>query len=153
MQIESVAIKDVRLPQEIMNQMFEKTMVISQNAQQTMYHENQMQLTRMNEEIQTMLQTFQEEKDAELASGAKTVNAEQVKLDDAKAQATKAEANIREETSVKIQSIRAESNLEVQRVKDSMVRIVTHIAGYCFLISSTLTYFRLYFLECCSDKD
>ena len=120
----------MRLPQDIMNQMFEKTMVISQNAQQTMYHENQMQLTRMNEEVQTMLQTFQEEKDAELAAGAKTVNAEQVKLDDTKAEATKVEANIREETSVKIQNIRAESNLEVQRVKDSMVSVSIIIHRY-----------------------
>ena len=58
--------------------MFEKTMVISQNAQQAMYHENQMQLTRMNEEMQTLHQRFREEKEAEVAAGAKTRNAEQV---------------------------------------------------------------------------
>lgn len=119
-EIESVAIKDVSLPRDITKQMFEKTMIVSRNAQQTMYHENQVQLTRMNEEVQTMLQTFLEEREAEEAAGAKAVNTEQVKLADAKADATKVEASIREETKVRIQNIKAESDLEVQRVNDSM---------------------------------
>lgn len=118
--IESVSIKDVRLPDDITKQMFEKTMVISQNAQQTMFHANQLQNNRMEQEIETLKQTFQEEREAEISAGAKIANAEQVKLDDAKAQATKAEAIIREETSAKLQNIRAESGLECQRVLDSM---------------------------------
>jgi len=123
-EIESVSIKDVSLPRDITKQMFEKTMIVSRNAQQTMYHENQVQLTRMNEEVQTMLQTFLEEREAEEAAGAKAVNTEQVKLADAKADATKVEAIIREETKVRIQNIKAESDLEVQRVNDSMVSLV-----------------------------
>jgi len=123
-EIESVAIKDVSLPRDITKQMFEKTMIVSRNAQQTMYHENQVQLTRMNEEVQTMLQTFLEEREAEEAAGAKAVNTEQVKLADAKADATKVEASIREETKVRIQNIKAESDLEVQRVNDSMVSLI-----------------------------
>lgn len=131
--IESVAIKDVRLPQDITKQMFEKTMVISQNAQQTMFHANQLQNNRMEQEIETLEQTFKEEREAEISAGAKISNAEQVKLDDAKAQATKSEANIREDTNAKLLNIRAESGLEVQRVLDSMVRFrVCVCVGPCF---------------------
>ena len=60
--IESVAIKDVTLPTHITQQMFEKTMVISQNAQQAMNQENQMQLTHMDEERQLLHQRFREKR-------------------------------------------------------------------------------------------
>eukprot|EP00565_Helicotheca_tamesis_P007691 CAMPEP_0185735542 /NCGR_PEP_ID=MMETSP1171-20130828/25530_1 /TAXON_ID=374046 /ORGANISM="Helicotheca tamensis, Strain CCMP826" /LENGTH=495 /DNA_ID=CAMNT_0028405887 /DNA_START=1 /DNA_END=1488 /DNA_ORIENTATION=+ len=128
-QVLSVMIKSVHLPGDITTQMSEKTMVISQNAQQRMYHEDAMQNTRMEEEVETMLQTFHEQREQEMTSGAETINAEQVKLNDSMAQASKSEANIREETNIKINNIKAENNLEVQRVKDRMHESVEKITA------------------------
>ena len=102
-------------------------MIISANAQQRMYHEDAMQNTRMDEETQTMLQTFQEQREQEKQAGLEVINSEQVKLNDAIAQASKSEANIREETRVKIENIFAESSLQVQRVNDRMVSTFVNI--------------------------
>ena len=65
------------------------------------------------------MQTFQEQRDEERLDGAQRVNAEEVKLNDMKSQAHKVEANIRESTQNMIQSILADSALEVQRVEDN----------------------------------
>mmetsp|Transcript_40925 Transcript_40925/g.85981 ORF Transcript_40925/g.85981 Transcript_40925/m.85981 type:complete len:531 (+) Transcript_40925:151-1743(+) len=115
-EILSIMIESCRLPKEIESQMEEKTKVISKNAQQRMFHQNNMQNTRMEEEVVTLLQTFEEKKLQEETSGIEKINEEQVKLNDAIAEAKKSEAAIREEASAKIQKLRAESSLEVQRI-------------------------------------
>lgn len=120
-------IKSISLPSDIEGQMTEKTMIISANAQQRMYHVNEMQNTRMEQEVQTMLQRFDEVRQEELASGTETMNSEQVKLNDAKSQAVKSEKNIREETTVKLNSIEADNSLEVQRINDRMYETATKI--------------------------
>mmetsp|Transcript_27351 Transcript_27351/g.44408 ORF Transcript_27351/g.44408 Transcript_27351/m.44408 type:complete len:127 (+) Transcript_27351:427-807(+) len=116
-------IESCRLPQEIESQMEEKTKVISKNAQQRMFHQNNMQNTRMEEEVVTLLQTFEEEKLQEETAGIEKINEEKVKLNDAIAEAAKSEASIREEAHVKIQKLRAENSLEVQRVISRKVRL------------------------------
>lgn len=126
-EIQSVTIKSVKLPADIMSQMTEKTLVISQNAQQRINHENEMQDTRMEEQIHTMLQSFHEQREQEKTVCAETMNMERVKLNDARAQALKAEANIREDTKVKLEKLRAENALEVQRVKNSTTEAVAKI--------------------------
>lgn len=115
-EILSIMIESCRLPQEIESQMEEKTKVISKNAQQRMFHQNNMQNTRMEEEVVTLLQTFEEKKLQEETAGVEKINEEQVKLNDAIAEAIKSEASIREEAHAKIQKLRAENSLEVQRV-------------------------------------
>jgi len=95
-------------------------MIISKNAQQRMFHINTLQNTRMDQQVQTLLQTFEEQREQELSSGDEILNAEQVKLNDTIAQAVKEEANIREETKVRIGNMEAENDLEVQRIKDRM---------------------------------
>ena len=115
-EILSIMIESCRLPKEIETQMEEKTKVISKNAQQRMFHQNNMQNTRMEEEVVTLLQTFEEKKIQEETAGIEKINEEQVKLNDAIAEAKKSEAAIREEAAAKIQKLRAENSLEVQRV-------------------------------------
>mmetsp|Transcript_27822 Transcript_27822/g.50285 ORF Transcript_27822/g.50285 Transcript_27822/m.50285 type:complete len:534 (-) Transcript_27822:92-1693(-) len=115
-EILSIMIKSCCLPTEIRGQMEEKTKVISKNAQQRMFHQNNMQNTRMEEEVVTLLQTFEEKKLQEETAGIEKINTEKVKLNDAIAEAKKSEASIREEASAKIQKLRAENNLEVQRI-------------------------------------
>ena len=109
-------IESCRLPKEIESQMEEKTKVISKNAQQRMFHSNNMQNTRMEEEVVTLLQTFEEQKRQEETSGIEKITEERIKLNDAIAEAKKSEAAIREEASAKIQKLRAENSLEVQRI-------------------------------------
>ena len=109
-------IQSCTLPPDISNQMEEKTKVISLNAQQRMYHQNNMQNTRMEEEIVTLMQTFEEQRIQEESSGKEMINEEKVKLDDAKAEAVKSEAAIIEEGVAKIGKLKAESALEVQRI-------------------------------------
>ena len=90
--------------------------MISKNAQQHIFHQNNMQNTRMEEEVVTLLQTFDEQKIREETLGVEKINEERVKLNDAIAEARKSEAAIREEAKAKIQKVCAESGLEVQRV-------------------------------------
>jgi hypothetical protein len=115
-EILSIMIQSCTLPQDISNQMEEKTKVISLNAQQRMYHQNNMQNTRMEEEIVTLMQTFEEQRVQEESSGREMINEEKVKLDDAKAEAVKSQAVIVEEGIARIQKLKAESALEVQRI-------------------------------------
>jgi len=119
-EIQSVMIKSITLPEDITSQMNEKTMIISQNAQQKMYHENEMQTNRMEQEVQTLQQSFYEQRQEEITSGAERINEERVKLNDAVAQAIKSEANIREETAIKIENIKAETAFKKQEIKDRM---------------------------------
>jgi len=117
-QILSVMIKSIRLPSDITKQQTEKTMIISKQAQQRMTHQFTMQSTRMKDDVATMQQGFDEQREQETISGAEALNAEQVKLNDTIAEAEKVEASIREESLVKIENLMAQNSLEVQRVKD-----------------------------------
>lgn len=125
--IESVMIKRVDLPAEITTQMSDKTMVISQNAAQRMYHENEMQQTRMEQKVQTLMQTFADQKDLEKSDGAQKLNAERVKMNDSVSQTEKVVSNIKEATKAHIDSIRANNSLEVQRIKDKMYATTTQM--------------------------
>lgn len=74
-----------------------------------------------------MLQTFEEIRKQEQTDGAQRVNVERVKLNDMKSQARKLEANIRENTRNNIQSINADSGLEIQRIDDGMTATVVQM--------------------------
>lgn len=141
-QILSIMIQSCTLPQDIEEQMSEKTKVISKNAQQRMFHQNNMQNTRMSEEITTLQQTFEEARTQEISSGKEMINEEKVKFDDAKAEAVKSEAAIVEEGVARIEKLRAESALEVSRVVNRKVSAVCYglVLSYpCFLIVSLTT--------------
>ena len=75
-----------------------------------------------------MFQSFHESQEQETATGKERINKERVKLNDAEAQATKSEANIREATKVRIEKMVAENGSRVQKVKDSMVSTFLHLA-------------------------
>ena len=115
-EILSVMIQSCTLPPSITTQMEEKTKLISVDAQQQMFHHNNMQNTRMEEEIVTLMQTFEEQRQQEESAGKEMINEEKVKLDDMKADAVKSEATIIEEGVARIEKLKAESALEVQRI-------------------------------------
>jgi len=118
-QIQSVVVMSVSLPDDIQEQMKDKTMMISARAQQVMYHNEAMQSTRMEEEIRTKQQEFEEEQQEETIIGQEQINKEQMKLNDAVAEAAKADADIREETRVYLEKIEAQNAFEIQRINDS----------------------------------
>jgi hypothetical protein len=122
-------IKSISLPDDIGRQMTDRTMVISKQAAQRMVHQNAMQSNRMEQDVATMVQGFHEQREQELTTGAETLNSEQVKLNDAKAQAEKVEANIREESNIRIDKLLAENSLEVQRIKDRMYETVSKLTA------------------------
>ena len=122
-------IKSISLPDDITGQMTDRTMVISKQAAQRMTHQNAMQSNRMEQDVATMLQGFHEQREQELTFGTEILNAEQVKLNDAKAEADKMEANICEESNVKIDNLLAENELEVQRIKDRMYETVSNLTA------------------------
>lgn len=122
-------IKSISLPDDIASQMTDKTMVISKQAAQRMTHQSAMQSNRMEQGVATMMQRFHEQREQELTTGREILNAEQVKLNDAKAEAKKIEANIREEANVKIDNLLAKNALEVQRIKDRMYETVSKITA------------------------
>ena len=122
-QIQSVVVMSVSLPDDIQEQMKDKTMMISARAQQVMYHNEAMQSTRMEEEIRTKQQGFEEEQQEETIIGQEQINKEQMKLNDAVAEAAKADADIREETRVYLEKIEAQNAFEIQRITDSGVSV------------------------------
>jgi len=125
--IQSVMIKSVTLPEDIRTQMSDKTMVMSQNAAQRMHHEHNMQNNRMLQKEQTLMQTFDEQREQERSDGAQRVNGEEVKLNDMKSEARKMQAYIFESARNEMISIAAESGLKVQRVEDEMDAAVSQM--------------------------
>jgi len=126
-QIQSVMIKSVQLPRDIREQMMEKTMIISQNAEQIMHHENEMQINRMDQEVQTRLQEFHEKQQREIATGEEKLNDAHVLLNDLIAQAERSKGNIEEDSRINIESILAQASLKEQRIRDNMHVELTNI--------------------------
>jgi len=120
-QILSVTIKSVSLPQEFQSQMEKRTLSISEKAEQQILRKDAIQSTRMEEEIQKKIQIFTEEKALEAQAGLKQINTEKIKLNDAVSQAIKSEATIREETKFRMGKFAAQNDFATQRVKDMTV--------------------------------
>ena len=93
----------------------------------------------MEEEVVTLLQTFEETKIREETAGIEKINEEKVKLNDAIATATKSVAAIREEASAKIQKLRAENSLDVQRIISRKVTFSPHLLLIFFTITTIQT--------------
>lgn len=85
-QITDVIITDVQLPDTIVQQMSEKTMVIAQNAMQRMTQEYEMLNLKQQEETQTLKQKKKEEREKEQQAGDQQCNEVQVQLDKMKAE-------------------------------------------------------------------
>jgi len=141
-QILSVAIKQITLPDNIVSQMSERTMVVSQTAQQIMQHEYDMQNERMEQEVQTLLQSYRERREQEVAAGKEAMNVQRVRLNDAVSQATKAEAELREDAEIKVQTIHAGNELVIQRIRNKIFKETTRIESdarkYCAELLATI---------------
>ena len=109
-------IKSCTLPQNILSQAEVQTKENKLNVEQEMLYQNDLQNTKMEEEIMTLTQTFEEQRSREESAGRALIHEEKVKLDDDKAEAAKSQAAIIEEGVARIEKLKAESALEVQRI-------------------------------------
>jgi len=123
-EITDVIITDVRLPDIIMRQMSEKTMVIAQNAGQKMSQEFKMLELRQDEEIATLQQRKKEEREKEVQSGDQKVNEISVQLEKMKAETQVQLAKIRQESAVHVQNITADGELEITKLEQSKAKVL-----------------------------
>ncbi|CAE7848665.1 unnamed protein product [Symbiodinium microadriaticum] len=111
-EITDVMITDVKLPDEITQQMYNKTLVISSNAHEIMTQQFEMQDLKFSEEIKLMVQSFEEDRLREKQDGEQKRNEVQMVINSLRAQGDKRIDLMREENHVVLQSIDAEADLE-----------------------------------------
>jgi len=122
-----VIITDVQLPDVIVQQMAEKTTVIAQNAAQKMNQEYEMLTLKQQEELETLRQRKKEDREKEKQSGDQKVNEIQVQLDKMRAETKVRLAKIQQESSVAVQEIIANGQLEVAKLEQQKDALVTDV--------------------------
>jgi len=116
-QVTDVIITDVQLPDVIVGQMAEKTMVIAQNHAQKMNQEFEMLTLKQKEETETLHQRKKEDREKEKQAGDQKVNEVQVQLDKMRAETKVRLAKIQQESAVTVQTIIADGELEVTKLQ------------------------------------
>jgi hypothetical protein len=102
--------------------MEEETKIISDSTYHRICQQDRIKKRLMEQEVVTLLQSFEEMRLEEEERGKEKINEAMMKLNDDIAAARKSEMSIREEASGKIQKLCAEKNLEVQRIVNRKVR-------------------------------
>lgn len=115
-EITDVIITDVCLPDAIVTQMANKTMVVAQNAAQKMNQEYEMLTLKQSEEVETLKQRKKEEREKEKQAGDQVVNEVQVQLDKMKAETKVMLNGVKQDSKVRVQNITADGNLEVTKL-------------------------------------
>lgn len=121
-QIQSVAIRNVILPESIESQMKDDILRQNKTYEQRLQDIDSNQNTMEEEETTSMMQIFQEEQTRESQRGLEMMNLERLKLDNDVAYAAKSVKVIQEESKIKIENFRAEKSYGIQRVKDAMAK-------------------------------
>lgn len=117
-QILSVAIKNVLLPQEVQSQMEDEALSISARAEDLIHQEDAVRSTHMEDEIQAMIQRSRDNLQQEDQAALLRTNLQKVQLNDEMSQAKKSATEVREESGVRIQKFIARKEYEVQSVQD-----------------------------------
>uniref|UniRef100_A0A6U3VB99 Band 7 domain-containing protein n=3 Tax=Ditylum brightwellii TaxID=49249 RepID=A0A6U3VB99_9STRA len=117
-EILDVFITEIKLPDEIQQQMSQKTMVISQNAEQRMQQKYDLLTLNQEEAIKTLKQSHDEIKMEALEDGKYAVLIENLKLKHNKAEGKRVINNIECQMSIDVGAVNAESDLTVQRIRD-----------------------------------
>jgi hypothetical protein len=112
-------LKDITIPKQAQEQMQEKTMKNVLMMEQAIHHHEDMQRIKMEQEIQTLLQTLREQKSHEVQSGLEIISREKLKLNDSKAFAEKSEAAIKEEIRVYVDQYFAKNAYEIEQLRSS----------------------------------
>lgn len=127
-EVMDVMITNVELPAEIVSKMTSKTMVISENAQEIMTQQYDMQELKFSEELKKMSQTFSEEREQEKQDGAYARNEATVKLNSMRAETDKAVSLLVQDNSVLLKQINADADLAVTKLQQDRNRITTELA-------------------------
>lgn len=127
-EIMDVTITNVELPDEIVSKMTSKTMVISENAQEIMTQQYDMQELKFSEDLKKMSQTFSEEREQEKQDGAFARNEATVRLNSMHAETDKAVSVLVQENQVLMQQINADADLSVTKLQQDRNRITTELA-------------------------
>mmetsp|Transcript_21515 Transcript_21515/g.33812 ORF Transcript_21515/g.33812 Transcript_21515/m.33812 type:complete len:512 (-) Transcript_21515:35-1570(-) len=125
--ISQVIIKNVKLPYDIESQMSNKTLIISENAQQKMNQQFEMQQLNQNEEMATLVQAQSEERDLEKQDGDKHVADLALQLEALRAEGSKQRERLLQNSRTEVQAIQAEARLEVTRLTQEKDGILTDL--------------------------
>uniref|UniRef100_A0A7S4NII5 Band 7 domain-containing protein n=1 Tax=Odontella aurita TaxID=265563 RepID=A0A7S4NII5_9STRA len=118
-EILDVVIQQITLPDEIQTQMSQKTMVISQNAEQRMQQKHDMQVLNQREAIKTLRQSIDERKMEIQKDGELLCLRERMELEREKAGGEAVEWSVSTQMVVDVDLVSAENALTVQRIRDA----------------------------------
>lgn len=120
-EILDVIIQQITLPDDIQKQMSNKTMVISQNAEQRMQQKYDLLTLSQKEAIKTLQQTHRERK-AELTEDRELkVQREALKLEEEKTNARAEVTQLLAQADARVSKLDAESKSQVQGIRDKTV--------------------------------
>ncbi|CAM9784780.1 unnamed protein product [Pylaiella littoralis] len=125
--ITAVIIKNVTLPPNISEQMSGKTLVISSVAEQKMNQQYDMQQIVYDQEVDTLNQAHEEQREEEKQNSEQKMNEVQIRLGKLKALASKTKMNIEEADSVAVRQIEADVALQTSRLRNSQDATVTEM--------------------------
>jgi hypothetical protein len=126
-QIVDVMITDVKLPTEQVKAMTNRTMQVSIKTEQKMSHKNEMQQESYDQEIQTTLQQYNEERSKARVEGEQKVNEARVRLNADRADANKSLNTIQNEMQVMINTINARTDREVAQLRNESNEILVNM--------------------------
>lgn len=126
-EILEVIIENISLPGDIQNQMSQKTMVISQNAEQRMQHKFDMQVLEQTEAIKMIQQRHKEEAEELRTDGEAKEVEEKLKLDFMKEDAKKEISKIQLQSDRDVGIIKAESSLKVRKINETCKKEIERI--------------------------
>jgi regulator of protease activity HflC (stomatin/prohibitin superfamily) len=115
-EVVDVIVTDVRLPDNIMMQMRNKTMVISENAQQKMNQEFDMQSLVFEEEVKTVDQLHSEERLMKDQEGKRELTEVRLRLEKLRADVNRGIRQIEAESGVRVSKTEEETKLEVTKL-------------------------------------
>lgn len=126
-EVVDVIVTDVRLPDNIMAQMRNKTMVISENAQQKMNQEFDMQSLVFEEEVKTVEQRHAEERLMKDQEGKRELTEVRLRLEKLKADVNRGIKEIEAQSSVNVRKTEEETKLEVIKCSQRKNGITTNL--------------------------
>eukprot|EP00814_Leptocylindrus_danicus_P001380 CAMPEP_0116034138 /NCGR_PEP_ID=MMETSP0321-20121206/19422_1 /TAXON_ID=163516 /ORGANISM="Leptocylindrus danicus var. danicus, Strain B650" /LENGTH=522 /DNA_ID=CAMNT_0003510379 /DNA_START=195 /DNA_END=1763 /DNA_ORIENTATION=- len=126
-EIQDVIIEKISLPNDIQSQMSQKTMVISQNAEQRMQHKFDLQVLEQTEAIKMLRQTQEEEKLELIKDGEARVIEETLTLNHMKEEAARDVKRIEVQNWRDVNMILAGSDTKVTKCYDLCEKEVSRI--------------------------
>eukprot|EP00638_Chattonella_subsalsa_P006383 CAMPEP_0117751848 /NCGR_PEP_ID=MMETSP0947-20121206/11234_1 /TAXON_ID=44440 /ORGANISM="Chattonella subsalsa, Strain CCMP2191" /LENGTH=400 /DNA_ID=CAMNT_0005570337 /DNA_START=389 /DNA_END=1591 /DNA_ORIENTATION=- len=114
--ISQIIIKNVKLPHDITEQMSNKTMIVSENAQQKMNQQFEMQKLKHENEMADLIDAQAREKEYELEEGQEEAQKLELKLEYLKSMGNKEKLMLEQSSRTQIQSLEADAQLQIAKI-------------------------------------